>query len=376
MLIDRYVTRAQANAFVIVFISLAGLYFVFDAFTNMDEFSVHAAKAGGLIRVLASFYGYRLIWFFDTTSPVIALASGMFALSWLERHNELTALLAAGVSRWRIARPILVFAAAVSLMAATSREFVIPKIRQGFARTAQDLVGDRSAPFEARYDHRTEILFRGRSAQSGPMRIEGPSLLMPPQLGDFGPQIDAFDAVWKPSDASHPAGFLLSGVSEPADIDGLPSLDRGGKPIVITKSAADWLQPGQCFVVSDVTFEQLVGSTNWSQYSSTPELVRAVSNPSLGVGPDIPLRVHARFIAPLLDMSLMLLGIPLVLGPARRGVFVAVGLCVGMTVVFFLVVLGSHALAAGDLLSPATAAWMPLLFLAPLAAWRAQPMWQ
>jgi lipopolysaccharide export LptBFGC system permease protein LptF len=86
--------------------------------------------------------------------------------------------------------------------------------------------------------------------------------------------------------------------------------------------------------------------------------------------------VHARFVAPLLDMSLALLGIPLVVGPNRRGIFVAVGSCVGMTVVFFLVTLGCHALATGYLLSPSLGAWLPLLLLAPLAAWRAQPMWQ
>jgi lipopolysaccharide export system permease protein len=376
MLIDRYITRAQLNAFVIVFVSLAGLYFVFDAFTNMEEFSAHAQKAGGLARVLAFYYGYRLIWFFDATSPVISLASAMFALSWLERHNELTALLAAGVTRWRIARPTIVFAATIALAAAASRELVIPQVRHAFARNAQDLAGDQPLPFEARYDHRTEILFRGRSAQSAAMRIQSPSLLMPPQLGDYGPQIDAAEAAWRPATAEHPAGYLLSGVVEPADIDDLAPLESGGRPVVITRSAAAWLEPRQCFVASEVTFEQLIGSTNWSQYSSTGELVRAIANPSLGVAADIPLRVHARVTAPFLDMALVMLGLPLVVGPARRGVFVAVGLCVLMTVVYFLVLLGMHSLAGADIVSPSMGAWLPLLFLAPLAAWRAQPMWQ
>jgi len=86
--------------------------------------------------------------------------------------------------------------------------------------------------------------------------------------------------------------------------------------------------------------------------------------------------VHARVTTPLLDMALVLLGLPLVVGPSRRGVFVAVGLCVAMTVVYFLVVLGAHALAGAEMFSPSMGAWLPLLILAPLAAWRAQPMWQ
>jgi lipopolysaccharide export system permease protein len=376
MLIDRYIARAMLHAFVIVFFSLLGLYFVFDAFTNMEEFISQAAEAGGLWRVLAAYYGCRMLWFFDATSPVISLASAMFALSWLERHNELTALLAAGVSRWRIAQPAIVFAAVVSLLAFANREFVLPEIRQSFARRAQDLKGDESQPFDARYDHHTEILFRGRSARTADCRIDAPSLLMPPQLGEFGPQIDAFEAFWKPADADHPAGYLLHGVSEPADVDGLEPLSRGGRPIVLTRHAAPWLQPRQCFVISDVTFEQLIGSTNWSQYSSTPQLLSAIRNPSLGVGADIPLRIHARAIAPLLDMALVMLGLPLVLGPSRRSIFVAIGMCVAMTVVFFLVLMGSHALAMSDALSPSLGAWVPLLALAPLAAWRAQPMWQ
>jgi lipopolysaccharide export system permease protein len=376
MLIDRYLTRAQLHAFVIVFVSLAGLTAVVDAFAHIEEFLAHAAESGGLVPLLGTYYGYRLISFFDATSAVIALASAMFALSWLERHNELTALLAAGVTRWRIARPTIVFAAIVSLVAATSREVVIPAIRHHFARDAENLRGDAERPFEARYDHRTEILFRGRTARMDAQRIMGASLLLPPTLAEYGPQIDADEMHWKPPTDQHPAGYLLTGVREPADIDRLVPVEAGGGPVVITRAMAPWLEPRQCLVASDVNFEQMIGSANWSHYSSTPDLVRAIANPSLGAGPDIPLRVHARFVAPLLDMALALLGIPLVLGPTRRGIFVAVGACVAMTVVFFLIVFGSHALAAADVVSPSLGAWLPLLILGPVAAWRTQPMWQ
>jgi lipopolysaccharide export system permease protein len=376
MLIDRYIARAQLHAFLIVFVSLAGLTFVVDAFTNIEEFIAHSPEAGGLARVLGAYYGYRLISFFDATSPVISLASAMFALSWLERHNELTALLAAGVTRWRIARPTLVFAAVISLLAMANREIVLPRIRHNFSRNAQNLRGDAAHPFEARYDHASEILFRGRAAQQSSCRIESPSLLMPPALSEYGPQIDAAEAVWHPADGNHPAGYLLSEVREPADIDRLASLASDGRTIVFTRADAAWLQPRQCFVSSDVTFEQLIGSANWSQYSSTADLVRAIANPSLGVGAEVPLRVHARMVAPLLDMSLAMLGIPLVVGPNRRGIFVAVGLCVSSAVVFFLMIFGWHALATAYVVSPSIGAWAPLLILAPLASWTAQPMWQ
>ena len=141
------VVQQELQAFCIVFLSLAGLTFVIDAFTNLEEFVTHAEETGGLAVVLGRYYGYRLISFFDATSPIISLASGMFALSWLERHNELTALLAAGITRWRIARPAILFTAAVSLVAVTNREFILPKIRTAISRNAQDLSGKTEKPF-------------------------------------------------------------------------------------------------------------------------------------------------------------------------------------------------------------------------------------
>jgi lipopolysaccharide export system permease protein len=376
MLIDRYITRAQLNSFLIVFISLAGLTFVVDAFNNIEEFIAHGEHAGGLWRVLLKYYGYRLISFFDATSGVIALASAMFALSWLERHNELTALLAAGVTRWRIARPAIVFAGFVAIVAATNREVVLPRIRHSLEGNAQDLAGDAWQSFEARYDHRTEILFRGGSWRRSDTTIVEPSLLLPPTMATFGGQLDAALATWLPADGGRPAGYLLERVSEPAGIDGQPSLTVGGVTVIQTRHDADWLAPGSCFVASNVSFEQMVGSSNWSLYSSTGELVRAIGNPSIGITADVPLRVHARFVQPVLDLALTLLGLPLVVGPSRKGVFVAVGMTVVLTAGFLLTVLGCHALAASYVISPSLGAWLPVMILTPLAAWQAQPMWQ
>jgi lipopolysaccharide export system permease protein len=199
---------------------------------------------------------------------------------------------------------------------------------------------------------------------------------MPPLLAEFGPQVDATAAVWRPETTEHPAGYLLAGVTGPPDIDSLPALKLRDKTIIYTAQNSPWLKPSECFVTSGVRFEQMIGSSNWSLYSSTINLIYAVSNPSLGVGAEVPLRVHARFVTPFLDISLVLLGIPLVLGPSRRGVFVAVGLCVLTTVMFFLTIIGFHALATSYILGPSLAAWAPLMVMAPLAAWRAQPMWE
>ena len=47
-----------------------------------------------------------------------------------------------------------------------------------------------------------------------------------------------------------------------------------------------------------------------------------------------------------------------------------------MTILFFLVVMGSYALALADAVTPSLGAWLPVLVLGPLAAWSAEPMWR
>src|SRR4029077_10005291 len=119
------------------------------------------------------------------------------------------------------------------------------------------------------------------------------------------------------------------------------SIFLGRKPILITpRDAPSWLKPGECFVASDVNFEQLEGGSTWLQISSTADLIRGLRNRSLDFGADVRVAIHGRVVQPLLDVTLLFLGLPLVRARETRNMFLAVGLCVGVVVIFMLVVLG------------------------------------
>ena len=107
--IDRYVLRNFFRVFLICIVSITGMYLVTDFVGNLTEFVDHAGSRENLWVVLATFYGARLPWFFDLTSRIIALTSAVFVVTLLQRHNEMAALMAAGISRKRVVAP-LVFA--------------------------------------------------------------------------------------------------------------------------------------------------------------------------------------------------------------------------------------------------------------------------
>lgn len=375
-ILDRYLLRQFVQVFVICFISLTGLYIVFDAFTNLDNFMTFAEKNGGLARVMTEYYAYRSIYFFDRTSAMLALTAAMFTVTWLQRHNEFTALSAAGLPNWRILAPVLLGAVAVSISAAAVRELVVPRIQRELSLEPKDLSGEIARIVRPTYDHRTDILLRGRQAYAATQRIRSPDFLLPPSLDRYGRQIIAREAFYHPPRGDRPGGYLLKAVEQPRHLDEKPSLLFDGEPLVITPyDAPDWLEADQCFVVTDVGFEQMTVGHNWLQCSSTRQLIAGLRNPSLDFGAEVRVAIHMRMVQPLLDAALLLLGLPLVLSRENGNLYVAVGLCLLVVVGFSLVVIGAQYLGSIYLLSPAFAAWLPVLISVPPVAVLAERFW-
>jgi lipopolysaccharide export system permease protein len=122
-----------------------------------------------------------------------------------------------------------------------------------------------------------------------------------------------------------------------------------------------------------VRINQLAES-NFQRLASTAEMIAALRNPSSDYGPDLRVAAHSRFVQPLLEISLLFLGLPLVLGSSSRNIFVAIGLCGGVVASFFVVVLTCHGLGNNCLISPALAAWSPLAICVPIAVALCEPL--
>lgn len=376
-IIDRYLLRQFVQAFLICFLSLTGLYIVFDAFTNLEEFMRYAETQRELLELMASFYGYRAVYFFDRTAGLLTLIAAMLTITLFQRHNEMTALMAAGISRIRIAAPVIAVAVCVAFLATANRELLIPQFREALSRSATDPVGETGQPLQPRYDNETDVLIRGQRTYSSDQRISDPNFLLPPALSKHGKQLVAKTAFYRPAEASRPAGYLLKGVLRPKNLAKRPSVKLGGKTVIITpRDAPDWLESDECFVVSKVNFEQLTGGLNWRQYASTAELIAGLHNPSLDFGADVRVTIHTRIVQPLLDVTLLFLGLPLVIARKQRNVFVAIGMCVGVVTVFIIVAIVFQYMGSSYLMDPALAVWMPLIIFVPLAVGTAESIWR
>ena len=129
-LIDRYVFFLFLRVFTLCFLCLTGIYVVGDFVGHLNEFIDASEEHGGILKTIGRYYALRVPWFFDLIGRIVALISAIFAVTWLQRHNEMTALMAAGISRWRILRPVFIGVILITILAAINREAIIPKFRE------------------------------------------------------------------------------------------------------------------------------------------------------------------------------------------------------------------------------------------------------
>ena len=284
--------------------------------------------------------------------------------------------MAAGISRGRVVRPIVIAAALVSVLAAANREVTIPQLRNELSRSSQDLGGNKAQPLRPRYDNETAVLINGRATIRAAQQIDKPRFILPPALAEYGNEVIANSAVYVPADPNvgRPAGYLMSGVQKPDGLAARASVLLGERPILLTPhDYPDWLEPSQCLVASHMDFEQLAMGSASRQFASTFELIRGLRNPSLDFGADVRVAIHTRMVQPLLDVTLLFLGLPLVLRRDTGNLFLAMGICLVAVAVFMLVVIGCQYLGSIMLIGTATAAWLPLVIFVPLAAYFSDP---
>jgi lipopolysaccharide export system permease protein len=103
-------------AFVIIFITV-------NIFEEIDNFIDHDAK---LVHI-AKYYLYSLPFVLTYVVPVSLLLGTVFSMGIMARRNELTALLASGVSLTRVARPIFVTSLVIALFSIYFNDHVVSR---------------------------------------------------------------------------------------------------------------------------------------------------------------------------------------------------------------------------------------------------------
>jgi len=116
-----------------------------------------------------------------------------------------------------------------------------------------------------------------------------------------------------------------------------------------------------------VDFDVLTRNKNWYVYAATARLRELLYRPDGRRQPAIAVLFHMRLTRPILGVLLVVMGLALILRDPSRNIYVGAGLCLIMCALFFAAVFACRQLGEQEWLSPAVAAWMPVMLFGPFA---------
>jgi len=358
-LLDRYLLRGLLvplgfclSGFLVIWVAL-------DMFTNLSE--LQADKMTGLD--VAEYYCLGIPEMMVLILPVGLLLGLLFTLTQHARHNEITAMRAAGVSLWRMAAPYLAVGLGLSLMVFALNEFVVPPAADQAEELRERRLRPPGAVHEA--DLVRNLLFKNTAKRRewliGQYNLET-SELRQAQIG------------WVTPDG------LLSRLFA----------DRG----VFTNGS--WIfynvQVMQQTSVTNITLSPaLVADVLVKpEFTETPDEIRSEVRIGGSVGvqrqkqADVPIedllayrrlhpkltgkdhawlftKLHGRLAAPWTCLVVVLIAIPFGAPSGRRNVFVGVASSIFICFAYFVLQQLGLALGTSGLLPPWLGAWLPNL---------------
>ena len=366
-ILDRYLLFLFLRTFLVCFLSFTGLYVVIHLFSNLDELSALSTESSWGELMLA-FYGPRVAEMFGKTAPVLALVAGIFSISMLQRNRELTAIEAGGITKLRALRSIIFAGLVIVALTVANRELLIPNFKDKLVRTPQNWHDRGKVAMHPREDLRTGLKFRGKEFLVGEKKITEANVQLPLAISTAVPRIAAKTATLVVANDVHPAGVLFEGVTLPVVMTNVETISLDQRPLVYSPKNFQWLAADACFVAIKMDADEIAFGKKMAQYRRTSEMIAAIQQPKRHFGKSEEVSLHARLLRPMQDITLLLLGLPVIVSNSERNIFASAGLGFLIVGSVFLVDAASQGLGAYRLLEPAAlAAWLPLIVFTPLA---------
>jgi LPS export ABC transporter permease LptG len=338
-ILDRYLIREFVVLFGIGVTVAATLFVMVDLLQTLDRYLRVKPPLGYIVE----HFVFRLPPALYDGLPVVMLVATVFLFLSLSRFHELTAMKAAGISLYRISTPILLFGLSVAVSAMLFQELFLPRLKElGEEVDRVKIRGELPQPLQSR--QRMWL----RSSDTRFFRIE----LMNPQTSDlYGVTVlevdenfqlrdrfDARQAHWTPD------GWEIR--------DGAYREPRRDGSIDTTP-----------FTLTSVDLSENIGEFTKFQkrgedmsYWELREYIAKLQAAGFQVKGYL-VDLYSKLSFPLVNLVMVLVGIPFSLQSPRTGRVFGVGLAIAIMAGYLVVHYIALSFARADLLPPLVAAW-------------------
>jgi lipopolysaccharide export LptBFGC system permease protein LptF len=327
---------------------------------------------------------YRTLEYFQWLCGAVVLVAAAFTMARLNKTNELIAFKASGVSVYRLLWPIIAGGLALTVLYVVNQELVIP-------RCADELAGKRSMagpddPFEVRHieDAQNALMY-------APLFIPREQAMVAIVKDDRGRRVRYPVTVVLRDGQSRNRFFITADRAEydprigqlggwrlyrevPGD-DGSVKLVYGGIRMAAPERGQTHSATGG--VQGDIVleFETDIDPTTlvrrkhskFFQYLSFATM-RGLLNDPAAVDPRVAeVAMHKHFSKPILNLVLLLLGLPFVVGREGKSYFVSIATCIAFFVAVLAVEYAATEFGHSGHLHPVLAAYLPVFIFTPVA---------
>jgi len=372
-ILDRYIIQTFLVSLGIVLAAMMGLTLLLDLFFNVSDFLSMSTQAkpvgfGEMLLRIGDYYFYKAFDYFQLLAAPALVVAAAASLVRFNRAREITGLKAAGVSLYRIMWPMIAVGLVVDGLYILNQEGVIPLIAAQLAREPNDLVIQKTFAVDFIRDENNNIIYAPiydpemQEMRAEPRRFEGGTVLYWARVRVFlrdarfqaHGSIEAERATW---DARQRCWRLTNGLRlpPPKQTDLLERIPTGpeGDPV-------------------DVYFTN-VGpkeirrhkAGDFHRYMSYGELRALAEDPMRGNRRQLQVTMHQHITAPILNLLLLLLGLPFVAGREDRNYFASVGIAVALVIAVYVVTFASTAFGNTGHITPLLAAWVPVFMVLP-----------
>jgi LPS export ABC transporter permease LptG/LPS export ABC transporter permease LptF len=338
--VDRYLSAAYLRSFLLVLACFFLLYVLADLRSLLDDITGHAEATG---RTVARYFAFAAPGMLLAALPVASLLATLIALGLLQRHNEITALRAAGISLHRMALPLLVIGALLGALQFVVSDAVVPEAGQTAAalrariRNIQPASGFAARRWVFGADRRLYYLTAFSPSLGA---YQGVSIFqLSPDSSAISERIEARSARFVDDSWLLTDGWVREFTAE-------------------GETFRPFQEEHRTFPESPDYLSREVRKPAEMSFAALREAIADLERAGYDVR-DLEVARHEKVAMASIPVVLILLGLPFAIRSGGGGALAGIGLAMALVVVYYICLATCRQLGGIGLLPPALAAWSP-----------------
>ena len=362
-IIDKYVARNFLIGYAISFCVLLGLRIVIDLFVNLDEFTDRTGQtAVAIIFNILTYYATNSTLYFRDFAGMITVVAAAFSLGKMVKNNELTAMMASGVSLKRIIAPIIILSIALTGLLVIDQELLIPSLSNKIIR-GKDIkknydiwfISDANSSlicsqrFDVKQSTMKNVIIITRDKKPGTLVCEPTGW------------IEADQAVY---DAKKQAWILTNGMLTPIPKFGQRPDDTGANQLARVNMPAYYtdITPDDILIRRRAEFKSLLSSRQLSQLAAVGTKLKDIAF--------LYSQKHFRITDPIMNIIMLLICLPVLVCRDPKAMKSAIMISFAITAASLIIGFACKLFATEEMfgkIAPELWAWLPIFIFAPLA---------